>query len=248
MATPQERIRSDLKDALKAKDKVRLGTLRMLPTDLKNEKIHRGEEVDEEGFLALVRRGIKQRRDSETQFRAGGREELAEKENLEAEILAAYLPQQVGEDEIRAAVREQILVRDGDLVNVPGREANLTGEESELSRALLAAFEGEGLTPPSPQELARRLGAKPQILEGVMRYLAEQQKLVRLPSGLVLATAAIEELKEKLRDSEGWTQFSVATFKDHFGLTRKWAIPLLEHLDSVGFTRRVGDERQIVKR
>ncbi len=143
---------------------------------------------------------------------------------------------------------EKVLVRDGDLVNVPGRQARLTGEESELSRSLLAAFEGEGLTPPSPPELAQRLGAKPQILEGVMRYLAEQEKLVRLPSGLVLAAAAIEELKAKLRASQEWTKFSVTTFKDRFGLTRKWAIPLLEHLDSVGFTRRVGDERQIVKR
>ncbi len=108
MSTPQERIQSDLKDALKAKDKDRLGTLRMLLTDLKNEKIRRGDEVDEEGFLAAVRRGIKQRRDSEKQFRDGGRQDLADKEKLEAEILAAYLPQQVGEDELRAAVEEHV--------------------------------------------------------------------------------------------------------------------------------------------
>lgn len=106
MATPQERIQSDLKEALKAKEKDRLGTLRMLLTDLKNEKIQRGEDLDEEAFLAIVKRGIKQRRDSEKQYRDGGREELAEKEKLEAEILAAYLPQQAGEDEIRAAVEE----------------------------------------------------------------------------------------------------------------------------------------------
>jgi len=97
-----------VKDALKAKDKDRLGTLRMLLTDLKNEKIRLGEEVDEEGFFAVVRRGIKQRRDSETQYRDGGRAELADKEKLEAEILAAYLPQQAGEDEIRAAVQEYV--------------------------------------------------------------------------------------------------------------------------------------------
>ncbi len=45
-----------------------------------------------------------------------------------------------------------------------------------------------------------------------------------------------------------WADFTVPQFKDHFGLSRKWAIPLLEHLDSVGATRRVGDKRQIVTR
>jgi selenocysteine-specific elongation factor len=49
-------------------------------------------------------------------------------------------------------------------------------------------------------------------------------------------------------EASGWERFSVADFKDRFGLSRKGAIPLLEHLDSVGATRRVGDERMVVKR
>ena len=92
-----------------------------------------------------------------------------------------------------------------------------------------------------------RLGTKAQILDGVTRYLMEQRKLVRLPSGLIVAAAAIEKLKEELLGGgEEWRQFTVARVKDRFDLSRKWAIPLLEHLDAVNFTRRVGDERQIV--
>ena len=142
---------------------------------------------------------------------------------------------------------EKILVTAGDQVNLPGREVELSGEESELSQAVLAAVEAGGLTPPSPGELARSLGAKSKILEGVQRYLTERRKLVRLPSGLILAASAIEDLRQRLA-ATGWSDFTVAQFKDHFGLSRKWAIPLLEHLDSVGTTRRVGDRRQIVQR
>ncbi|MCB1055753.1 MAG: selenocysteine-specific translation elongation factor [Acidobacteria bacterium] len=138
-----------------------------------------------------------------------------------------------------------ILGVDGDLVTLPGRQAQLTSEESRLAREVVAAFEAAGLTPPSPAEVARTLGAKPQILDGVVRYLVEQGKLLKLPSGLVLATASVERVVGEMRRG-GWQRFEVGRFKDHFGLSRKWAIPLLEHLDSTGVTRRVGDERLLV--
>lgn len=89
---------------MKAGDKERLGTLRMLLADVKNERIRRGGEVDEAGLVALVRKGIKQRHESAEQFRRGGREADALREEREAEILGGYLPQQVGDDEVRAAV------------------------------------------------------------------------------------------------------------------------------------------------
>jgi len=102
--TPQQRIEQDLKTALKAREKEKVSTLRMLLTDVKNERIRRGEEVDEAGFVGLVRKGIKQRHESAEQFRKGGREESAALEEREAEMLEAYLPQQASEDEIREAV------------------------------------------------------------------------------------------------------------------------------------------------
>ncbi len=106
--TPQQRIEADVKAAMKAGDKERLSTLRMLLTELKNERIRRGSDVDEAGFISLVRKAIKQREDSISQYRAGNREELAAKEESEAKMLAAFLPAQVDEAQIRAAIQALI--------------------------------------------------------------------------------------------------------------------------------------------
>lgn len=108
MSTPQERIETEVKQALKAGDKERLSTLRMLLNTIKNERIKTGEEIDELTFLQLVRKGIKQRRESSLQYRQGERPELAEREDREAEILEAYLPPAVDEDELATAIREHV--------------------------------------------------------------------------------------------------------------------------------------------
>jgi selenocysteine-specific elongation factor len=141
---------------------------------------------------------------------------------------------------------QKVLSVQGDQVTLPGRSAQLTGEESKLSAAVLEQFERGGLTPPSPGELQQALGAKPQILDGVVRHLVARGQLIRLPSGLVLAASAVTGLRRDLL-ATSWERFSVADFKDRFGLSRKWAIPLLEHLDSTGATRRLGDERMVVR-
>ncbi|HEX2254328.1 MAG TPA: GatB/YqeY domain-containing protein [Thermoanaerobaculia bacterium] len=106
MTNPRQRIETDLKQALKAGDKERLSTLRMLLTEINNERIRHGGEVDETGFVAVVRKAIKQRHEAAEQFRKGGREESAAKEEREAAVLGAYLPQQASDEEIRAAIVE----------------------------------------------------------------------------------------------------------------------------------------------
>jgi uncharacterized protein len=103
---PQQRIEADVKTAMKAGEKEKLSTLRMLLTEIKNERIRKGSDVDEAGFVSLVRKAIKQREDSVNQYRQGGREELAAKEEAEIRILAEYLPAQADEGQIRAAVEE----------------------------------------------------------------------------------------------------------------------------------------------
>ncbi|MBZ0113410.1 MAG: selenocysteine-specific translation elongation factor [Thermoanaerobaculia bacterium] len=139
----------------------------------------------------------------------------------------------------------KVLVVAGDRVGLYGRTTLLTDDESKLSKGILQAFERGGLDPPAPSELSRTLGAKPQIFDGMMQYLIEQKKLTRLPGGLILATAAIDDTRHRLADL-AWERFDVPRFKDQFGLSRKWAIPILEHLDSIGVTRRLGNERQLV--
>jgi selenocysteine-specific elongation factor len=143
------------------------------------------------------------------------------------------------------AAQKKIVIAGG-RINPPGRGAELTGEESSLAAAVLARFEQGGLAPPAPGELRAALAAKPQILDGVVRFLVERGKLLRLPDGLVIAAAAVERLKHDLA-ATGWERFSVPQFKERFGLSRKWAIPLLEHLDARGATRRVGDERLVLR-
>jgi selenocysteine-specific elongation factor len=141
--------------------------------------------------------------------------------------------------------REGRLGLDGDRIVLPGRKADLTDAETGLAARLLARLEASGLEPPSPRALAAELASKPQVVEGVLAYLREQGKVTRLPEGLLIATAAIEELRRDL--ARGPARFSVGEFKQRYNLSRKWAIPLLEHLDSIGATRRIGNERQVVR-
>jgi uncharacterized protein YqeY len=98
--TPQQRIEADVKAAMKSGEKEKLSTLRMLLTEIKNERIRRG------GVHLAGPQSLKQREDSVSQFRAGGREALAAKEEAEIQVLNAYLPAQVDEGQIRAAVEE----------------------------------------------------------------------------------------------------------------------------------------------
>ena len=97
-----------MRSALKAQEKTELSTLRMLLNSIKNEQINTGKEVDETVFLALVRRSIKQRQDSIEQYRKGSRDDLADKEEQEAEILKRYLPPQVGDEDISEAIRTYV--------------------------------------------------------------------------------------------------------------------------------------------
>ncbi len=106
--TPRGQVENDIKMALKAGEKERLSTLRMLLAAIKNEIIASGSEVDEDRFVALVRKAIKQRRESAGFFLKGDRAESAAKEEREIEFLHPYLPQQVSEEEIRQAVTDFI--------------------------------------------------------------------------------------------------------------------------------------------
>jgi uncharacterized protein YqeY len=108
---PQQRLETDVKEAMKAGDKERLSTLRMLLSAIKNERIAKGAEIDEAGFASLTRKAIKQREEAAEQYRKGNRPELAEKEEREGKLLAAYLPAQVDEGQIRAAITALVAER-----------------------------------------------------------------------------------------------------------------------------------------
>jgi uncharacterized protein YqeY len=109
--TVQERIDSDLKDAMRAKDAARLGVLRMLKSALKYSAIDKAGaegQLDDAEAAQVIRKQVKQRQDSIEQFEKGGRPELAAKEKGELEMLNAYLPKGLNEEEIAAMVRDTI--------------------------------------------------------------------------------------------------------------------------------------------
>ena len=103
-----ETLADDLKNAMRAKDTVRTSTLRMLSAALTNARIAAGKPLSDGDALAVVAKEVKQRRDSIEQFQKGDRPDLADKESTEMAILEAYLPQQLGRDEVMAEVRAVI--------------------------------------------------------------------------------------------------------------------------------------------
>ena len=109
--TLQQRVDSDLKEAMRAKDVTKLGVLRMLKSALKYAAIAKSgaeAELSDAEAVQVIRKQAKQRQDSIESFEKGGRAELADKEKQELAILNAYLPQGMSPDELAKVVRETI--------------------------------------------------------------------------------------------------------------------------------------------
>jgi selenocysteine-specific elongation factor len=124
----------------------------------------------------------------------------------------------------------------------------LTGEEERARRALDAAFREAGLKPPEPAAIASGCGLAPAVVERVTHLLLRQKTLVKLDT-LVFHEQALQQLKRDvsaLKAGPGPAKIDVATFKERYGISRKFAIPLLEYLDRERITRRVGDSRVLI--
>lgn len=106
--TLAEQVEKDLVTAMKAREELRLSVLRMAKTALKNRQIEVGKPLSDDQAIAVLRTLVKQRRDSVEQFRKGGREDLAAKEEAETVILQAYLPAEASDEDISAAVAAAI--------------------------------------------------------------------------------------------------------------------------------------------
>lgn len=100
----KDRLDQDLKAAMREKDPLRLGTIRMLKSAIKYREIELMKPLDDAGIEAVVASEIKRRRDSVEQYRAGKREDLASKEEAEIGVLQGYLPQQLSAEEVAAKV------------------------------------------------------------------------------------------------------------------------------------------------
>ena len=103
-----EQIQKDLTAAMRARDELRLSTLRMVKAAFKNKEVEKRGPLDEKEALAVLSTLIKQRKDSIEQFTRGGRQELADKVAAEIRIIEFYLPRAAGEEEITSTVRAAI--------------------------------------------------------------------------------------------------------------------------------------------
>ena len=104
----QDKIQSDIAEAMRTKDTLKLGVLRMMKTAVKNKEVEKMKALEQPEVLAVFNSLVKQRKDSIDQFRKGGREELAQKEEAEIKVIESYLPAAASEDDIRRAIEEAI--------------------------------------------------------------------------------------------------------------------------------------------
>lgn len=104
----KEQITDAMKDAMRAKEKERLGTIRLIQADIKRIEVDERIEVDDARVLAILDKMVKQRRDSIAQFEEAGRQELADKEQAEIDVIQDFLPEALSGDELTAMIDEAI--------------------------------------------------------------------------------------------------------------------------------------------
>ncbi len=145
-------------------------------------------------------------------------------------------------------VRAGELAVSGDTVKKAGHAVKLADDETRARREIEAAFAKAGLAVPATADVLTKLGIDSKRAHGVLQLLLREKVLVRLTEDLVFHASALEGLKKTLaahKQSRG-ARISVPAFKELTGVSRKYAIPLLEYLDRNGVTRREGDERVII--
>jgi hypothetical protein len=106
--TLKERITEDMKAAMRASDKERLSTIRMVQAAIKQREVDERITLDDAQVIAVLEKMVKQRKESVVQFEQGGRADLADKEKAEIALLQAYLPAQLSESEVDALIKEAI--------------------------------------------------------------------------------------------------------------------------------------------
>jgi selenocysteine-specific elongation factor len=167
-----------------------------------------------------------------------GKEELREQARLSNEVHAAVLGALVGEKKLEVAA---------DLVRLPGRGVAMKDEEAESKKIIENAFQSAGLRVPALKDVLAGLKVDKTRAQKIVTLLLREKILVKPSEDLVFHRSALENLRKLLAaEKTKSARIDVARFKDLAGVSRKYAIPLLEYLDREHVTRRVGDERIIL--
>jgi selenocysteine-specific elongation factor len=168
------------------------------------------------------------------------------------EDLRASLGRRVREDTFRTALAElaaeKRLDLQGELVKKAGSEIALLPDEALAKEKIEKAFSSAGLAVPSVKEVLATLSVEAKRAEKLLQILLREKSLIRVSPELIFHRDALAHLKGQLltyKKAKG-ERISVPIFKELTGITRKYAIPLLEYLDRERVTRRAGDERVIL--
>jgi selenocysteine-specific elongation factor len=166
------------------------------------------------------------------------RESLRESMNLKTEIFSSLLDALAGEKKLAIS---------GDAVHLYGRSVMMRDEEAESKKTIEAAFASAGLKVPGLKEVLTGLKLDKARAEKIVTLLLRDRTLVKVADDMVFHRAALDRLRSTLAAEKAHSpRIDVGRFKDLTGVSRKYAIPLLEYLDRERVTKRVGNERVIV--
>jgi selenocysteine-specific elongation factor len=167
-----------------------------------------------------------------------GRELLREQLNCNAEVFSAVVDTLALQKKLEASA---------DQLRMPGTGVVMKDEEAESKKAIENAFASAGLNTPALKDVLAGLKVDRIRAQRIVTLLLRDKVLVKTSKDLVFHRAALEELRKKLQAERSKSpKIDIARFKDITGVSRKYAIPLLEYLDREHITRRVGDERIIL--
>jgi selenocysteine-specific elongation factor len=163
------------------------------------------------------------------------------KQDLKSAVMSDA-PGEVFEHALAGAME---LVQDGEVVRLKSHRVVLKQDEEQARAAIESAFQRAGLAAPAVTDVLKASGVEPGRARSILQILLREGKLIRISDELVLDAAALLRLRGQLALRRG-ERCGVPMFKDWTGVSRKYAIPLLEYLDREHVTRREGDERIVI--
>jgi selenocysteine-specific elongation factor len=166
------------------------------------------------------------------------KEELRDRVKLGQDVFDSVLQKMAAQKKLEIA---------GEFVHLPGRGVVMKDEEAESKKIIEQAFANAGLKVPSLREVLTGVKVDKLRAQKIVTLLLRDKVLIKISDELVFHHNALTDLCQKIAALKSTTpRIDVARFKDMTGVSRKYAIPLLEYLDREHVTRRVGDERVIL--
>ena len=142
--------------------------------------------------------------------------------------------------------KQERIVSEQELLHLPGHKVSLASDQDTLRKKLIGLYEKGGLTPPTLKVVLDTLDVTSKDIQPMMRHMVDEKRLIKINEDLYFDSLAIEGLKNTLTDFFATKdELAPADFKDLTGLSRKFAIPLLEFMDKEKFTVRVGNARKM---